>query len=452
MPLDKILLERDAYMDLLEWKKTNGSRAILIDGARRVGKSHLAETFAKNEYRSYVLIDFSRASPSLKSVFENDMSDLDMFFEKIKVITGVRELYERDSVLVFDEVQEFPRAREMIKHLVADGRYDYIETGSLLSIEANIRNIVIPSEERRLRLYPLSFKEFLKATGKENMISLMRDCFEELKPLGQAVHHTIMNEFRRYMMVGGMPQAVLKYMETGSFSEVDSVKREILDLYRSDVTKYANGQKARVKSLFDRIPAELSRKKKTFSITSLGKNARSRDYDDAFMWLEDGRIINQCFNSTDPSYGLFMSLDHTKHKCYMGDTGLLVTHSISVNAVTSEDVYRSIIADRMNINEGMFMENIVAQELRSNGHNLFFYSRNDPDNRENTMEIDFLIARDAKICLVEVKSSSKISHSSLDKFCRKFKGRIGQPYLLCLKDISVEDGYIRLPVYMAGLL
>ena len=450
---EPVLLKRKAYQKLLDWKETsNGSTAILVEGARRVGKSFLVESFAKNEYKSHIIIDFGKASPSIKDLFINDLDNMDQFFEKLKALTGVWNMPVRESVLVFDEVQRFPRAREAIKYLVADGRYDYIETGSLISIKENVGDIIVPSEEESVSLDPLDFEEYLEAVGKGRLHQFIVTSFRNREPMGEGMHREVMGEFRRYMLVGGMPQAVLKYIETGSYQDVDRVKRNILSLYRNDIMKFANGYKSRVKAIFETIPSQLNKKEKKFSITSITKNSRNRDYEDAFMWLDDGRIINQCFNSTDLSNGLNMSLDDSTHKCYMADTGLLVTLSISVNSVTEDDVYRSILVDRMNINEGMFMENIVAQELHSNGHELFFYSRWDRENRENNMEIDFLIAIGTDICPIEVKSSGKMNHVSLDKFCNKFGKRIGQAYLLGIKDLSVEEGFIRLPVYMAGLL
>lgn len=443
-------LERKAYASMLEWKeRSRGSTAMLIDGARRVGKSHLALSFAKREYRSHLLIDFSIASREVKDLFIYEMMDIDMFFEKLLASTGA-SLHRRESVIIFDEVQFFPRAREMIKHLVADGRYDYIETGSLMSIEYNVKDILIPSEEERIRLNPLDFEEFLWATGDRSSADIVRGFYERRAPLGDAAHRRLMNMFRRYMLVGGMPQPVLAYLESGSFEDSDREKRRIIELYRNDVAKYANGYKERVRSVFDSVPSQLSRREKKFRLSSLEKGARSRQYEDAFMWLEDGRLINQCFNATDPSIGLQMYTD-ASHKCYMADTGLLVTHSIDTSAVTRESVYRSILLEKAGINEGAFMENVVAQELVASGHRLFFYARSDRENRENDMEIDFLIVRDGKVCPVEVKSS-RLTHASLTKFVRKFGKRIGQPIILCTKDVSEKDGILFLPVYMAMLL
>lgn len=446
----KIELERKAYSTLLEWKeRSNGSTAMLIDGARRVGKSHLALLFATQEYRSHLLIDFSIAGNEVKDLFLNEMSDLDMFFQKLIIATGA-DLHRGESVIIFDEVQFFPRAREAIKHLVADGRYDYIETGSLISIRYNVKDILIPSEEESMRLNPLDFEEFLWAIGDHSSVGILRGFFDRREPLGEAAHRRMMNNFRRYMLVGGMPQSVLAYLESGSFKDADLVKRRTLALYREDVSKFANGYRERVMMVFDSIPFQLSHREKKFRLSSLEKGARSRQYEDSFMWLEDGRLINQCFNATDPSIGLQLYMD-TSHKCYMSDTGLLVTHSIDTSAVTEESVYKSILLEKTGINEGAFMENVVAQELVASGHRLFFYARSDREDRRNDMKIDFLVIRGGTVCPVEVKSS-RLTYSSLTKFMAKFGKRVGQPYVLCTKDLFERDGILFLPVYMAMFL
>lgn len=447
-----MFLKRKAYDTLLKWKEeSNGSTALLIDGARRVGKSRLADEFAKKEYKSYILINFSKASKELKDIFENDIMDLDLFFNKLSLMFGV-ELFPRNSLLIFDEVQRFPRAREVIKFLVEDGRYDYIETGSLISIKRNVEDIVIPSEEENVSLYPLDFEEFLWALGDTVTIPILKKCFDNLTPLGAAVHRRIMNLFRQYMLVGGMPQAVCKYIETKNFAKVDRVKKNILRLYRQDITKFAKGYESRVMAIFDEIPGQLSKKEKKFSLSSLEKGAKSRTYEDAFMWLSEGMITNSCYNATDPTVGLSMYRDSASQKCYMMDTGLLVTHAFKDNDFTSNELYKSVLLDKISINEGMLMENIVAQTFKTNGHNLFFYSRYDNLNRENNLEIDFLLSIDDKICPVEVKSSSYTAHSSLDKFMSKFKGKYKQAYILYTKDLQVKDSIIYLPIYMAMFL
>lgn len=447
-----MILKRKAYEELKKWKEeSNGTTCMLIDGARRVGKSYLAEEFARNEYKSYILINFSKASKELKDIFENDLMDMDLFFNKLSLMFG-KQLYVRQSLFIFDEVQRFPRAREAVKFLVEDGRYDYIETGFLISLKRNIEGIVIPSEEEHMNLNPLDFEEFLWAMGDTVTVPLLRKCFDELKPLGDAVHRKIMNSYRQYMLVGGMPQAVMEYAITKDFARVDRIKKTILRLYRQDITRFAKGYESKVLAIFDEIPGQLSKKEKKFSITSLEKDARMRTYEDAFMWLTEGMIINNCYNATDPTVGLSMYLDSSSQKCYMLDTGLLVTHAFRDNDYMSNELYKSVLLDKISVNEGMLMENIVAQTFRASGHNLFFYSRYDNINRENHLEIDFLIAKGSKVCPVEVKSSAYTTHSSLDKFRKKFKGRYGQPYIIYSKDLQVKDNIVHIPIYMAMFL
>lgn len=447
-----MLLKRKAYDTLLNWKKeSDGSTALLIDGARRVGKSYLAEEFAKNEYKSYILINFSKASKELKDIFENDIMDLDLFFNKLSLMFG-KELFERKSLFIFDEVQRFPRAREIIKFLVEDGRYDYIETGSLISLKQNVEDIVIPSEEEHMNLNPLDFEEFLWAMGDTTTIPILKKCFDNLTPLGDAVHRKILNSFRQYMLVGGMPQVVIEYAKSKNFAKIDRIKKTILRLYRQDITRFAKGYESKVLAIFDEIPSQLSKKEKKFSISSLEKGAKMRTYEDAFMWLTEGMIINNCYNATDPIIGLSMYLDVASQKCYMLDTGLLVTHAFKDNDYITNELYKAVLLDKLNVNEGMLMENVVAQTFRASGHNLFFYSRYDNIKRENNLEIDFLISRNNKICPIEVKSSAYNTHSSLDKYMTKFKGRYGQPYILYTKDLKVQDNIVYLPIYMAMFL
>lgn len=447
-----MLLKRKAYNNLLYWKThSNGKTALLIDGARRVGKSFLAEEFGKNEYKSFFTINFAQITNDIKRIFEEDSMDLDLLFNELSAIFSTK-LYTRKSLIIFDEVQRYPKAREMIKFLVADGRYDFIETGSLISIKRNVQDIVIPSEEEHFTLNPLDFEEFLWAMSDETSIPYAKTCFDKLCPLGQAVHRKLLNSFRQYILIGGMPQVVANYVETKDFEQADHIKRTILNLYRQDITKFATGYESKVQSIFDEIPGQLSKKEKKFNLSSLGKQSKMRAYEDSFMWLNDGMIINICYNATDPVVGLSMYLDNSTMKCYMADTGLLVTHAFEDNTYINNELYKSVLADKISINEGMLMENIVAQTFVASGHKLFFYSRNDAKNRENHMEIDFLLSKNKKICPIEVKSSSYSNHSSLDKFTAKFKGRIGQPYILYGKDVQIKDGIIHLPIYMAMFL
>ncbi len=446
------MLKRKIYDELLAWKKrSNGQTAALIDGARRVGKSYIAELFAKQEYRSYIIIDFGNAPQDILDLFLYESANLDLFFAKLSVFYSTI-LYKRDSLIVFDEVQQFPRARQLIKYLVADGRYDFIETGSLIRLKKNIENIIIPSEEEHIEMFPLDFEEFLWAMGDEATAPLIRRCFETKSPLGQALHRKIMNDFRQYVLVGGMPQSVLAYLDGKNFAASDEAKRRILRLYREDVSKFAQGYEEKVYAVFDGIPGQLSKKEKKYTLSSLGKTARFRAYEDSFIWLNEAMVVNACFNATDPSVGLAPSADHAMQKCYMADTGLLVTHTFMDTAFTDNEFYRAILFDKLDINEGMVMENIVAQMLRRNGHRLYFYSRSDSENRENHMEIDFLITKGKKVSPVEVKSGNYRSHSSLDKFRKKFAAKIGTPYILYPKDVMEKDGVLHLPLYMAMFL
>ena len=446
------MFKRKIYEELIKWKRiSNGSTALLIDGARRVGKSYIAEEFAKNEYKSYILVDFGNVPNDVLHLFAQESSDLDLFFAKLSAFYGIK-LFKRDSLIVFDEVQQFPRARQLIKYLVADGRYDYLETGSLIRLKKNVQDIIIPSEEEHIEMFPMDFEEFLWAMGDTVTVPLIKACFDSKKPLGQALHRKIMNDFRQYVLVGGMPQSVAAYLNGKDFEASDMAKRRILKLYHDDVSKFAEGYEDKVFALFDGIPVQLSKKEKKYKLSSLGKKARFRSYEDSFIWLNESMIVNACFNATNPNVGLALSADHSTQKCYMADTGLLVTQTFMDKAFTENGLYRAILFDKLSINEGMIMENVVAQMLRTNGHKLYFYSRTDATNRKNDMEIDFLITEGNKICPIEVKSNNYVSHSSLDKFRDKFSSKIGNSYILYSKDVIVKDGIIHLPIYMAMFL
>lgn len=447
-----MMLKRKIYAALVAWKnRSNGKTALLIDGARRVGKSYIAKEFAQNEYESHIIIDFGNAPKDVLDLFESDSADLDLFFAKLALFYGT-PLTNRKSLIVFDEVQQFPRARQLIKYLVADGRYDYLETGSLIRLKKNVQNIIIPSEEDHIEMFPMDFEEFLWAMGDEVTIPFLRQAFEAKKPLGDAVHRKIMNSFRQYLLVGGMPQSVLAYQNGKDFGASDEAKRSILRLYREDVSKFAAGYEDKVYAVFDEIPGQLSKKEKKYKLSAIDKNARFRSYEDSFIWLNEAMVVNTCFNATDPNVGLALSADHATQKCYMADTGLLVTHTFMDGAYTDNELYRAILFDKLDINEGMIMENIVAQMLRFNGHRLYFYSRCDNEHRENHMEIDFLIAEGKKIAPIEVKSGNYRSHSSLDKFRKKFSDKIGNSYILYTKDVLKKDGILHLPIYMAMFL
>lgn len=428
----------------------------MIDGARRVGKSWIAEEFARNEYKAYLLIDFSKVSPRVKRYFREYMEDLDTFFMYLLNTYGVK-LPVHESVIIFDEVQRFPRAREAIKWLVADGRYDYIETGSLISIRKNVKDIVIPSEEHHLEMFPMDFEEFLWAQGREGTMEMLKRHFDDRKPLGEDLHASMMDLFRQYLVVGGMPQAVSVFAETHDLGEVDAVKREILTLYRNDIHKYAGALRHKVLAVFNRIPAELARHEKKFVLADLGKDARMRDYDAAFEWLKSAMTVNVAYAASEPTVGLEMRTDVLSLKCYLADTGLLVSMAFDPVTLESERVHERILHDRLSLDKGMLMENMVAQMIRASGRGLYFYSNADRTSAENRMEIDFLICkpdltRMHNIIPIEVKSSRAYEFVSLGKFRRKFSDQLHEPVVLHPKDLKVDDGIVYLPLYMAGLL
>ena len=450
-------MKRKIYNKLLEWKQeSNGEYALLIDGTRRVGKSYIVRQFAEKEYRSCVILDFNLVSKSIKDLFENDLDNLDRFFMYLSNYTG-KTLYTRDTLIVFDEVQQYPKARAAIKYLVKDGRYDYIETGSLISIKKNVEGIVIPSEEEHIKMFPMDFEEFLWAMGEEMLMPFIKDCFERKKPLGQLMHRRAMDYFRLYMIVGGMPQAVEKYVETRDFAKVDKLKRRILDLYRSDISKYAKGYDTKVKSIFEEIPSQLQKHEKKFRLSALKEGARARDYETAFFWLDDAMIINSCYNTTEPNVGLNLNKDTNTIKCYMADTGLLISHAFDANEIVSEDLYRKILLDKLEMNSGMIVENIVAQMLRTAGHKLFFYSNASMTDKDSRMEIDFLIAKSKittrhNISPIEVKSSARYTLTSLRKCIAKYGSYLSTAYVIHPADLKEEDNIIYLPLYMCPLL
>lgn len=452
-----VRMRRKIYQDLCDWKlESAGRTALLIDGARRVGKSHIVEEFARKEYTTYILIDFNRIGDEVKNLFALYLNDLDTLFLYLSAYFNVK-LYERESLIIFDEVQLYPRARSAIKYLVADGRYDYIETGSLMSIKANVADIVIPSEERHIKMYPMDFEEFLWALENETLMNVIRSCFEARKPLGQALHRKAMDCFRQYLIVGGMPQAVQEYIDTKDFDKVDRVKRDILTLYRADIVKYAAGYQMKVEGIFDEIPSQLQKHEKKFKLSSLRKEARFRDFQDAMFWLDDAMIVNICYNSTEPSIGLKLNTDRMTLKCYMADTGLLISHAFDENGIVSEEIYKKLLFDKLEVNKGMIMENAVAQMLTAGGHKLYFYSRTSRTDKNERMEIDFLVAKSKvsnrhNISPIEVKSGKNYTLSSLNKFIKKFYEQTYIPYVLHTGDFREEGGVVYLPLYMTPLL
>ena len=450
------IMRRKIYQQLLDWKeKRNGEVALLIEGARRIGKSYIVEAFGKKEYKSYLLIDFNKAPEMVREWFDLYLEDLDTLFLYLSQHYKVR-LHERNSLIILDEIQLCPRARAAIKFLVADGRFDYIETGSLVSIKKNTRSIVLPSEERSIQMYPMDFEEFLWATGNDMLMDLIRKMYVERKPMGQAFHRKAMDAFRLYMIVGGMPQAVKKYVDTQDFDAVDAAKRDVLTIYRNDIFHYAEDIAEKVVSIFDQIPSQLSKHEKKFRLSALKPGAKYRDWGDAFFWLKDASVVNVCYNSTEPNIGLKMNEDRTTLKCYMNDTGLLLSHAFDEKGIMSAEIYHKLLFGKLEVNEGMLVENVVAQMLTASGNKLFFYSKAS-DVAEERMEIDFLLQKNKvtnrhNIHPIEVKSGTNYTLSSLKKCMKKFGEYMTAPTVIHAGDLKVEDGITYLPLYMTPLL
>lgn len=449
-------MKRKMYDKMLKWKNSREKSALLIDGARRVGKSYIAEQFAKENYKSYILIDFYRAPKEVTDLFENYLDDLDSLFMYLSAYYKTK-LFKGESLLIFDEVQMFPKARGAIKYLVADGRYDFIETGSLMSIKKNVKDIIIPSEETHIFMYPMDFEEFLWALGDETLVPLMKDCFEKKKPMGQLLHRKAMDYFRQYMIVGGMPQAVDLFARTRDFDALDKVKRDILTLYRQDIMKHSDGRELEVEAIFDEIPAQLSKHEKKFKLSDIKTGANMRKYRQPFNWLADAMIVNNCYNSTEPNIGLKLNMERKTVKCYMADTGLLISHAFDENGIVSEEIYKRLLFDKLSVNNGMIMENVVAQMLTAAGHKLYFFSKSSRENAADRMEIDFLIAKSKvtnkhNISPIEVKSGDRYTLSSINKFRAKYAEYTNTPYVLHTKDLKEDDGIVYLPIYMTMFL
>lgn len=447
-----MVFRRKIYDRMLDWKRQSaGKTALLIKGARRIGKSTIAEEFARNEYGSFISIDFSIARAEIVELFEH-ISDLDFFFLRLQSLTGV-SLVERNSVVVFDEVQLCPKARQAIKHLVKDGRYDYIETGSLLSIKKNVRDIVIPSEETRISMYPMDFEEFLWAVGKKQVYDLIEYSFDHLRPLGDEVNRAVMRDFRLYMLVGGMPQSVDAYLTRNDFAAVDAVKRNILELYSDDFRKI--DPTGRSSAIFRAIPSELSRNTSGYKVGGVIENARPSRMGELFSDMSDSMTVNFANHSNAPSVGLALHADYNNFKMYLADTGLFVTLAFMDRDYTENEIYRKLLSDKLSADLGYVYENIIAQTLKSAGNELFYCTFKEavPDSSAvRNYEVDFLLSRKDKICPIEVKSSGYNSHKSLDKFQEKYPSRILKRYLLYTKDLRKEGDIVCLPVYMAGLL
>lgn len=442
-----VIFKRKLYDRMLQWKnERKGSTALLIKGARRVGKSTLVEDFAKREYKSYILIDFAETSTEISELFENTR-DLDFFFFRLQNIYHT-QLYERESVIIFDEVQLQPLARQAIKYLVKDGRYDFIETGSLLSIKKNVKNILIPSEETRLTLYPMDFEEFRMALGDTNTFGFMREAYEMKRPMGQAVHRQWMRDLRLYMVVGGMPQAVDTYLNTNNLQFVDDKKREIIQLYDDDFRKIDDSGVA--SRMFIDIPSQLSGNANRFMISSATDSRITESIDLIVKDMEDSMVVNLAYHANDPNVGMGLNKDYNRYKMFMNDTGLFLTLAFWDKSYTENTIYQKLLSDKINANLGYVYENLIAQMLRAEGNELYYYTF--PDGNNHNYEVDFLLSRGSKIVPIEVKSSGYKSHKSLDEFCKKFSSRIGERILLYTKDYQKDGETTCLPAYFAPFM
>ena len=448
MKKNVIYFKRKVYDAMLRWKKErNGATALLIQGARRIGKSTIAEQFAQREYESYILIDFSIAPKEITDLFQ-DISDLNYIFVKLQLFYQVN-LKERKSVIIFDEVQKQPLARQAIKYLVKDGRYDYIETGSLISVRKSSVDIVIPSEETKIDMFPMDYEEFRWAMGDEVTIPLLRTMFEKKQSLGDAIHRKMMRDFRLYMLVGGMPQAVAKYIQTNDLADVDLVKRDIIALYEEDFEKIdASG---RAKALFDAIPAQLSKNVSRYTISSVLPNEKADRVENIIKSMEDTMTTNVAYHSNDPNVGLALTKDLERYKMYVADTGLFITLAFKNKDFTSNLLYNKLLNDKLNANLGYIYENMIAQMLRTSGKELYYHIIPTQDGKKY-YETDFLISDDYKISPIEVKSSGYKTHTSLDVFCDKYSDRIKNRYLIYTKDLAWEKGILYIPIYMTMFL
>ncbi|MBR6590280.1 MAG: ATP-binding protein [Bacteroidaceae bacterium] len=445
---DMIYFKRKIYDTMLRWKtERNGDTALLIQGARRIGKSTIAEEFARNEYKSYILIDFSKVAPEVNELF-NDISDLNYLFIRLQFIYQV-ELHERESVIIFDEVQLQPLARQAIKHLVKDHRYDYIETGSLISVRSKSRDIIIPSEETKVNMYPMDYEEFRWALGDTTTIPLLRMAFEKKMPLGDAVHRKLMRDFRLYMLVGGMPQAVSAYIRTNNFSAVDLAKRDIIALYEEDFGKIDDS--GRAKAMYDAIPAQLSKNASRYQIGNALPNEKVERVINIIKDMEDSMTTNIAFHSDDPNAGLALTRNEEYFKMYASDTGLFVTLAFMDSDITENVIYDKLLNDKLSTNLGYVYENVIAQMLKATGKNLFYHTIPYAEGKKY-YEVDFVITDKHKISPIEVKSSGYKSHKSLDEFCTKFSDRIMNKYLIYTKDYKRENGVDYIPVYMTMFL
>ena len=442
------MFKRKIYSVMQEWKlRSDGKTALLIEGARRVGKSTVVEEFAKNEYRSYILIDFAEAAHDVRELFE-DVSDLNYLFLQLQLRYSVR-LFERESLIIFDEVQLCPMARQTIKKLVKDGRYDYIETGSLISIRKNTAGILIPSEEERVQMHPMDYEEFMWARGNDSTLSLLKDAFVSKAQLGEQTNRRLMRDFRLYMLVGGMPQIVDTYLQTNNLREVDGAKRMIINLYEEDFHKISPSGVLAL--LFDAIPAQLARRSSRYHVSSVLANRRAADILEEIAELRESKTVLVAYHANDPNVGMSSNVNLEKFKLYLADTGLFVTLSFKDADMTENLVYEKLLADRLPANLGAVYENVVAQELVAHGHRLFYHTWPKEGTNRN-YEIDFLVPDGKKICPVEVKSSKYSTHPSLDAFSQKYPSRVGSQYLVYTKDMRSDGAITCVPTYMSYLL
>ena len=446
-------IKRKIYDKILQWKKEcNGKKALLIEGARRIGKSTVCEEFGKNEYETYILIDLAKKDATDEGYFTQYLNDLDTFFMMLSTYFGIK-LVDRKSLIIFDEVHMFPQARAAIKYLVADGRYDYIETGSLISIKENVKDIVIPSEERHINMYPLDFEEFASALDEDLLMEYIKKCFEKKEQLERGMH----NKFNQYMLVGGMPKPVVAFIQNKKdFTESDKEKRDILRLYREDIMKIDARYRSKVLSIFDQIPGFLSQHEKRIVFKQLQDGSYADQYEETFFWLADSMISNESFLCNDPNVGLSLNETRSYVKCYLGDTGLLVSHAFDENELLEDDVYKQILAGKLQINEGMLYENVIAQMLVASGHKLYFYTHYNNVKHRNDIEIDFIISNNSKLKYkmypIEVKSGKQYKTTSLNNFREKYKNRIGESYIIHPKNLIIKDGIICIPPYMTMML
>ncbi len=443
-----IVFKRKIYQEMLKWKEErNGETALLIEGARRIGKSTIVEEFAKNEYETYILIDFSKTSPEINALF-NDLSDLNYIYLRLQLNYHV-SLKERKSLIIFDEVQNNPKARQAIKHLVKDHRYDYIETGSLISIRKNVQNIIIPSEETRIAMHPMDFEEFRWAMGDTITLPLLKTVLEKKQPLGEATHRKMMRDFRLYMLVGGMPQAVDKYIKTNDLSAVDIVKRDIIALYEEDLRKIDTSGKAT--AMYDAIPSQLSKNASRYTISSVIPGEKQDRVSDIIQLMEESRVADIAYHSNDPNVDLALTKDLHRYKMYTSDTGLFITLAYKSKKFTENIIYNKLLSDKLDTNLGYIYENAVAQMLRASGKDLYYHTILKADGK-GYYEIDFLQTDGSKLSPIEVKSSGYKTHTSLDQFSEKYSSRIRYKYLVYTKDLKKDGDVLCIPIYMVPLL